>query len=93
MGRNGAGKTTTLRSIMGLMPQGDAAACASTGQELLQLPRACALPSGLAYVPEERRIVPGLTVRENLQLGLVAARAARSMSAWRSTRSPRSFRA
>jgi branched-chain amino acid transport system ATP-binding protein len=28
--------------------------------------------SGLAYVPEERRIVPGLTVRENLQLGLVA---------------------
>ena len=30
---------------------------------------------GLAYVPEERRIVPGLTVRENLQLGLVASRA------------------
>jgi branched-chain amino acid transport system ATP-binding protein len=30
---------------------------------------------GLAYVPEERRIVPGLTVRENLQLGLVASKA------------------
>jgi branched-chain amino acid transport system ATP-binding protein len=30
---------------------------------------------GLAYVPEDRRIVPGLTVRENLQLGLVASRA------------------
>ena len=30
---------------------------------------------GLAYVPEERRIVPGLTVRENLQLGLVASAA------------------
>jgi branched-chain amino acid transport system ATP-binding protein len=29
---------------------------------------------GLAYVPEERRIIPGLTVRENLQLGLVAGR-------------------
>jgi branched-chain amino acid transport system ATP-binding protein len=29
---------------------------------------------GLAYVPEERRIIPGLTVRENLQLGLVASR-------------------
>ncbi len=30
--------------------------------------------SALAYVPEERRIIPGLTVRENLQLGLVASR-------------------
>ena len=72
MGRNGAGKTSTLRTIMGLL-----AKCSGTvtfdGKDLLGLPPHERFHHGLAYVPEDRRIVPGLTVLENLQLGLLAS--------------------
>ena len=71
VGRNGAGKTSTIRSVMGLMPRA-VGSLRFAGVELLALPAHARLRLGLAYVPEERRIVPGLTVRENLQLGLVA---------------------
>ena len=72
IGRNGAGKTTTMKAVMGLM----ATARGSVrfkGAELLTLPAHARFAKGLAYVPEDRRIVPGLTVRENLQLGLLKA--------------------
>jgi branched-chain amino acid transport system ATP-binding protein len=72
MGRNGAGKTTTLRTLMGLLSR-----CKGRvffdGQELLSQPAHARFHLGLAYVPEDRRIVPSLTVRENLQLGLLAS--------------------
>ena len=71
VGRNGAGKTSTIRSVMGLLPR-TAGSVRFAGAELLPLPAHARFRLGLAYVPEERRIVPGLTVRENLQLGLVA---------------------
>jgi len=71
VGRNGAGKTSTIRSVMGLMPRA-VGSLRFAGVELLALPAHARFRLGLAYVPEERRIVPGLTVRENLQLGLVA---------------------
>jgi branched-chain amino acid transport system ATP-binding protein len=45
------------------------------GQELLDTPAFSRYHVGLAFVPEDRRIVPGLTVRENLQLGLIASNA------------------
>ncbi len=44
------------------------------GEEVLSRPAEARFHLGLAYVPEERRIVPGLTVRENLRLGLIAER-------------------
>ena len=44
------------------------------GNELLAQPAHTRFHAGLAYVPEERRIVPGLTVRENLQLGITASK-------------------
>jgi branched-chain amino acid transport system ATP-binding protein len=72
VGRNGAGKTTTLRSMMGLMAK-TTGRVRFAGRELLQLRAHQRFHLGLAYVPEERRIVPGLSVRENLRLGLVAA--------------------
>lgn len=72
VGRNGAGKTTTIRSIMGLMPK-IAGRVTFDGTDLTALKAHHRFKLGLAYVPEERRIVPGLTVRENLQLGLVAS--------------------
>ncbi|UZE52085.1 ABC transporter ATP-binding protein [Rhodopseudomonas sp. P2A-2r] len=72
VGRNGAGKTTTIRSVMGLMPK-TTGAMRFAGTDLSPLRAHQRFKLGLAYVPEERRIVPGLTVRENLQLGLVAS--------------------
>lgn len=71
VGRNGAGKTSTIRSVMGLMPKATGQV-RFAGTDLLSLPAHARFKLGLAYVPEERRIVPGLSVRENLQLGLVA---------------------
>lgn len=72
VGRNGAGKTSTLRAIMGLMPRAEGR-IRFDGKELQGLGAHARFGMGLAYVPEERRIVPGLTVRENLEIGLVSA--------------------
>ena len=70
MGRNGAGKTTTLRALMGLVAKRRGQA-RFDGREFLAEPAHTRFHKGIAYVPEERRIVPGLTVRENLQLGIL----------------------
>jgi len=70
MGRNGAGKTTTLRALMGLVGK-RAGSAKFDGREFLAQPAHTRFHMGLAYVPEDRRIVPGLTVRENLQLGVL----------------------
>jgi branched-chain amino acid transport system ATP-binding protein len=72
IGRNGAGKTTTLKSIIGLVGK-TTGRVTFEGNEVLSRPAHARFGLGLAYVPEERRIVPGLTVRENLRLGLVAS--------------------
>ena len=72
VGRNGAGKTSTLRAVMGLMPRAEGKVVFG-GTSLLPLGAHARFRLGLGYVPEDRRIVPSLTVRENLQLGLVAA--------------------
>jgi len=71
IGRNGAGKTTTLKSIMGLLSK-TKGSIRFEGQEILGRPAHLRFGLGLAYVPEERRIVQGLSVRDNLRLGLVA---------------------
>lgn len=72
IGRNGAGKTTTLKSIIGLLDK-TSGSVKFKDQEVLGQPAHVRFSLGLAYVPEERRIVQGLTVRENLRLGLVAS--------------------
>jgi branched-chain amino acid transport system ATP-binding protein len=72
IGRNGAGKTTTLRTIMGLVPRREGEV-RFQGENIIAAPTHRRFALGLAYVPEERRIVPGLTVQENLRLGLVAS--------------------
>ncbi len=72
IGRNGAGKTTTLKSIMGLLDK-RSGSVVFKGNEILGQPAHVRFALGLAYVPEERRIVQGLSVRENLRLGLVAS--------------------
>jgi branched-chain amino acid transport system ATP-binding protein len=72
MGRNGAGKTTTLRTLMALLGK-RSGSMVFDGKECLMQPPHTRFHMGLAYVPEDRRIVPGLTVRENLELGLIAS--------------------
>jgi branched-chain amino acid transport system ATP-binding protein len=72
IGRNGAGKTTALKSIMGLIGK-TKGRITFDGHSLLDRPAHARFGFGLAYVPEERRIVPGLTVRENLRLGLISS--------------------
>jgi branched-chain amino acid transport system ATP-binding protein len=72
VGRNGAGKTTTLRAIMGLVAK-RAGRVSFNGRDILARPAFERYHYGLAYVPEDRRIVPGLTVLENIRLGLVAS--------------------
>ena len=80
MGRNGAGKTTTLRSLMGLLSKRQGKASID-GISFLDLPAHERFHLGLAYVPEDRRIVPGLTVKENLELGVIAQKNRGDMSA------------
>jgi branched-chain amino acid transport system ATP-binding protein len=77
IGRNGAGKTTTLRSIMGIVaPRGGR--ITFDGFELAGLPTHTIAQRGIAYVPEERRILPNLCVEENLRLGLLGAGVAKA---------------
>jgi branched-chain amino acid transport system ATP-binding protein len=72
IGRNGAGKTTTLKSIMGLVPP-RGGRITFGGRELTKLPTHEVARAGIAYVPEERRILPNLSVAENLRLGILGA--------------------
>lgn len=78
IGRNGAGKTTSMRSVMGLMPRTMGSVCFD-GKEILHEPAHCRFHHGLAYVFEERRIVAGLTVMENIEIGVLAARGSRAV--------------
>jgi branched-chain amino acid transport system ATP-binding protein len=71
IGRNGAGKTTMLRSIMGIVPP--ARGTIRLGNEdIARLPTHQIVRRGIAWVPEERRVLPNLTVLENLRLGMLA---------------------
>ena len=68
LGRNGVGRSTTCKSIMGLVPaQGS---ILYQGQEIIGLKPHLIARKGIGFVPEDRWIFPGLTVLQNLQLGL-----------------------
>ena len=68
LGRNGVGRSTTVKAIMGeVPPQGT---IRFKGQDIAGLPSYKIAHRGLGYVPENRDIFPGLTVRQNLLLGV-----------------------
>ncbi|NBP32042.1 MAG: ATP-binding cassette domain-containing protein [Synechococcaceae bacterium WB6_1B_055] len=71
IGRNGVGKTTLLKTIIGLLQQrsGNVRFEAKELKDLAPHQRA---RSGIAYVPQGREIIPQLSVKENLLLGLEA---------------------
>lgn len=67
LGRNGAGKSTTLRSIIGLSAPRSGHVVFS-GKDITGQPAYRNARLGIGLVPEDRRIFPGLTVRENLEI-------------------------
>jgi branched-chain amino acid transport system ATP-binding protein len=73
IGRNGAGKTTLMRAVMGLLParQGRVA---MAGDDLLARPAQARAALGIGYMPEDRRLVPELTVDENIRVPAWATR-------------------
>ncbi len=73
LGRNGAGKTTTIRGIMGLTPP-RAGEVIFEGRDLTRRPPHAHARAGMAWVPEDRRIFPNLTVTENLEVAMLPPR-------------------
>jgi branched-chain amino acid transport system ATP-binding protein len=70
LGRNGAGKTTTLKSILGIVAP-RSGQITFLGEKISGLPPHVISQKGISFVPEERRIIPGLTVFENLKLAML----------------------
>jgi len=68
LGRNGAGKTTTLLTIMGYVRCREGT-IGYKGERLDGLRPYLIARRGIGFVPQERRIFPSLTVRENLTVG------------------------
>jgi branched-chain amino acid transport system ATP-binding protein len=66
VGRNGAGKTTLLRTIMGLTP--GTGSLEFEGAQLSGIPTHRRAGRGIGYMPEDRRLVPGLSAEENILL-------------------------
>ena len=69
IGRNGAGKTSFMRAVMGHLPAA-AGELRFAGEPLSPLPRHARARLGIGYMPEDRGLVPALTVEENLSLPL-----------------------
>jgi branched-chain amino acid transport system ATP-binding protein len=78
LGRNGMGKTTTIHSIMGMTPPSQGRIIFK-GEDITRLQPYQIPQTGLALVPQGRRIFPYLTVKENLTM---AARRGRKSEGW-----------
>jgi branched-chain amino acid transport system ATP-binding protein len=70
LGRNGAGKTTALKSILGLVPP-RSGRLELAGKDISSLPAEQIPRHGIGYVPQGRRLFKEMTVRENLEVGLM----------------------
>ncbi len=69
LGRNGAGKTTTMQTIMGLLPL-MSGRITLDGQDIGSLPAHEVPRAGIGYIPQGRRLFAGLSVAQNLEIGL-----------------------
>jgi branched-chain amino acid transport system ATP-binding protein len=79
IGRNGAGKTTLLRTVMGLLPLAGGS-LSYEERPLAELPTHRRISLGMGYMPEDRRLVPALSVEENVLLPAWSARFADTAS-------------
>ena len=73
MGRNGVGKTTLTKAIMGLLPIKDGEIIYE-GQDITKMSSDKRASLAIGYVPQGREIFPQLTVKENLEIGLLGNR-------------------
>ena len=80
IGRNGAGKTTLMRAISGMIPIGGGE-LRLDDRLLAGLPAHRIVESGVAHVPENRRLFARLSVEENLRMGAYSAKARRRFDA------------
>ncbi|MGL5082885.1 MAG: urea ABC transporter ATP-binding subunit UrtE [Microcoleaceae cyanobacterium] len=71
IGRNGVGKTTLLKTVIGLL-RARTGTIQFAGQSMTRLTPDQRARLGIGYVPQGREIIPRLTVKENLLLGLEA---------------------
>ena len=74
VGRNGAGKTTLMRTLMGHLAPASGSVVFD-GRDLLALPAHARAGLGIGYMPEDRGLVPELTVEENILVPLWVNRA------------------
>ena len=86
LGRNGVGRSTACKAIMGLVPP--LGQISFKGRPIAGLRPDQIAHAGVGYVPEDRQVFPGLTVKQNLELGL--KRAASSGAGSSTTSSPSS---
>ena len=70
LGRNGVGKSTTLKSIMGIAPS-KSGKITLKGEEITRMTTDKIARRGISFIPEDRRVIPNLTVFENLKLGML----------------------
>jgi branched-chain amino acid transport system ATP-binding protein len=75
IGGNGAGKTTTLKTISGLRPVA-AGTIRLAGESIVGMAPHRLVGMGVAHAPEGRGVFPGMTVRENLEMGAYGRRGA-----------------
>ena len=68
LGSNGSGKTTLVRTILGLTPA-RAGRVVFDGTDITRLPTHRIIATGIACIPEGRKVFPKLTVEENLRVG------------------------
>ena len=77
IGANGAGKTTTLAAISGLLAP-TAGSIRLEGRDLATVAAHQRVGLGICQAPEGRRVFPGMTVMENLEMGAYSRKAARA---------------
>jgi branched-chain amino acid transport system ATP-binding protein len=75
IGRNGAGKTTLIKTVMGLLKPATGSV-RFDGRDLAAVPTYARARLGIGYMPEDRRLIPDLTVEENIMLPAWAGGAA-----------------
>jgi len=79
LGRNGAGKSTTLKGIIGVIPP-KSGRVLFNGEDVTGRPVYETVRKGIAFVPEDRRIFQGLTVKENLEVAVLPPR--QGLTSW-----------